>query len=134
MESLELTRTFHTTPERLWHALTDPVALAAWFWPQLDNTVEVDLRVGGRYRITGPRAGIALAGEYLVVDPPERLVFTWRWEGEDELSRVTVELRPAGARTGLSLVHDRISDDATRDRFAAGWRDCLDRLPGWLDT
>jgi uncharacterized protein YndB with AHSA1/START domain len=39
--------------ERVWRALTDPVALAAWFWPQrFEPTAEVDLRVGGRYRIT----------------------------------------------------------------------------------
>ena len=80
MTPVEITRTFPAPPERLWHALTDPAALAAWFWPHLDNTVDVDLRVGGRYRITGPRAGIAVDGEYLAVDPPKRLVFTWQWD------------------------------------------------------
>ncbi|HLV59519.1 MAG TPA: SRPBCC domain-containing protein [Natronosporangium sp.] len=128
MARLEITRDLSATPERVWHALTDPAALAAWFWPHLDNTVETDPRVGGRYRIAGPRAGIAVTGEYLEVDPPRRLVFTWRWEDQDEQSRVTVELRPAGTGTTLTLVHDRIGDAVTRDRFADGWRDCLDRL------
>lgn len=128
MTRLEMTRTLAASPERVWHALTDPVALAAWFWPHLHNTVETDPRVGGRYRIAGPAAGIAVGGEYLEVDPPKRLVFTWRWEGEEEQSRVTVDLQPAGEGTTLTLVHDRIADDTTRDRFADGWRDCLERL------
>jgi uncharacterized protein YndB with AHSA1/START domain len=129
---LELTRTLPAPPERVWRALTDPAALAAWFWPHLDNTVEVDLRTSGSYRIEGPKAGIAVTGDYLEVDPPKRLVFTWHWEGEDERSRVTVELRPGGAGTVLWLVHDRIGEDATRAQYEQGWMDCLDRLPGVL--
>lgn len=132
MTSLEITRTLPAPPERVWHALTDPAALAAWFWPHLDNTVEVDLRPGGSYRITGPRAGIAVSGEYLVADPPRRLVFTWRWDGEQEQSRVTAELRPDGHGTVLTLVHDRVRDATTVELFRQGWQDCLDRLPAWL--
>jgi uncharacterized protein YndB with AHSA1/START domain len=133
---LEITRTLPAPPEQVWRALTDPAALAAWFWPHLDNAVEVELRTGGRYRITGPRAGIAVAGEYLEIDPPKRLVFTWQWDGEAEQSRVTIELSAttgtseldATGATALTLVHDRIADGPTRDQFAQGWHDCLDRL------
>ena len=134
MTPVEITRTFPAPPERLWHALTDPAALAAWFWPHLDNTVDVDLRVGGRYRITGPRAGIAVDGEYLAVDPPKRLVFTWQWDARGRAQPGSGGAAPAGEDTELTLVHDRIGDNTTRDRFAAGWRDCLDRLPGRLRT
>lgn len=132
MTRLEITRTLPAPPEQVWRALTDADALAAWFWPHLDNTVQVDLRTGGRYRIEGPRAGIAVSGDYLEVDPPKRLVFTWHWEGEDERSRVTVELSPDGEGTVLWLVHDRIGEDATRTLYEQGWMDCLDRLPGVL--
>jgi uncharacterized protein YndB with AHSA1/START domain len=134
MTSLELTRTLPAPPERVWHALTDARALAGWFWPQLDNTVEIDLRPGGTYRITGPKAGIAVAGEYLAVDPPRRLVFTWWWDGEPEQSHVTVELRASPDGTVLTLVHDRFREESTRDQHAQGWHDCLDRLPDWLVT
>lgn len=132
MTSLEITRNLAHPPERAWRAFTDPVALAAWFWPHLENQVEIDLRPGGAYRIDGPAAGIAVTGEYLEIDPPKRLVFTWQWSGEDAPSRVTLELRPTGGGTLLSLVHDRLPDDDARDQHAQGWHDCLDRLPGWL--
>jgi uncharacterized protein YndB with AHSA1/START domain len=49
---LELRRTLKVPADRVWRALTDPAALAAWFWPErFGTTVAIDLRVGGRYRI-----------------------------------------------------------------------------------
>ena len=130
---LRLSRTLPRPAERVWHAFTDPTALASWLWPErFATTAEVDLRVGGRYRIEGPGAGMAVSGEYVAVEPPRRLVFTWRWEGEPEETLVTVELTPTGATTELVLVHERFADDARRDEHAQGWSDCLDRLPDWL--
>jgi uncharacterized protein YndB with AHSA1/START domain len=129
MTSLEITRNLAAPVEQVWRAFTEPAALASWFWPHLDNTVETDVRVGGTYRITGPKAGIAVSGTYVEVEPPKRLVFTWQWDGEDVETRVVLELSAASEGTVLSLVHDRFHDEASRDGNAAGWNDCLDRLP-----
>jgi uncharacterized protein YndB with AHSA1/START domain len=130
---LHLRRTLPFPPERIWRALTDPAALAAWFWPaRFATTAEVDLRVGGRYRIDGPGVGMAVTGEYLAVEPPQRLAFTWRWDGAAAETLVTIELTPADPGTELVLVHERFTDDGDRDNHAKGWSDCLDRLPGWL--
>jgi uncharacterized protein YndB with AHSA1/START domain len=133
MTEVHLRRTLSFPPERVWRALTDPAALAAWFWPERFATVaEVDLRVGGRYRIDGPGVGMAVAGEYVAVEPPSRLVFTWRWDGEADETTVTVELAPDGTGTEITIVHAGFVDDAGRDNHAKGWSDCLDRLPAWL--
>jgi uncharacterized protein YndB with AHSA1/START domain len=132
---LQLRRTLSFPIDRIWQALTDPVALAAWFWPErFATTAEVDLRVGGRYRIDGPGAGMAVAGEYTAVEPPRRLAFTWRWADETDETLVTVELTPVDAGTDLVIVHSRFATAADRDNHAEGWSDCLDRLPGWLGT
>jgi uncharacterized protein YndB with AHSA1/START domain len=133
--SLRITRVLSAPPERVWRAFTDPAALAAWFWPERFATaVEADLRVGGRYRIAGPGAGMAVSGEYVSVEPLVRSAFTWRWDGEPEETLVTLELTGAGDGTGtaLTLTHERFGDEAERDNHAKGWADCLDRLPGWL--
>ena len=131
--ALTLQRTLDAPVERVWRALTDPAALTAWFWPErFDPSVEVELRVGGRYRIAGPGAGIAAGGEYVTVDPPRRLVFTWRWDGDPDETLVTVDLSADGAATRLTLVHERFATEAERDDHAKGWSDCLDRLPAWL--
>lgn len=133
MTALEISRSFTAPPERVWWALTDPAALAAWFWPErFGTTAEVDLRPGGRFRIAGPLVGMAVSGEYAEVVPPDHLVFSWQWDGEDERTLVTVELTATASGTDLRLVHDRFADDATRDSHAQGWSDCLDRLPAWL--
>ena len=75
---------------------------------------------------------MAIDGNYVVVDPPSRLVFTWRWHGEPEQTLVTLRLAPAATGTELTLIHEGFADDATRDDHVKGWSDCLDRLPDWL--
>jgi uncharacterized protein YndB with AHSA1/START domain len=129
MNTLNLTRELSAPPERVWRAFTDPAVLAAWFWPQhYATTVEADLRVGGRYRIDGSGAGMAVGGEYVSVEPPSRLIFTWRWDGDAEETLVTLLLAPAGDGTALTLTHERFTDEADRDNHTKGWSDCLDRL------
>src|SRR5436305_4789803 len=102
---LQVTRIMAAPVDRVWRAFTEPAALAAWFWPaRFGTTADVDLRIGGRYRIDGPGAGLAVGGEYVAVEPPHRLVFTWRWDGESDDTLVTVELTPCDAGTGLLLL------------------------------
>lgn len=135
MIRLEITRTLPAAPERVWHAFTDPAALTAWFWPHLAAVVEVDLRVGGGYRITATNPSVddfGISGEYVSLEPPHRLVFTWRWHGEPEQTLVTIDLVAAAGKTVMTLVHERFADPAARDAHAQGWHDCLDRLPPWL--
>jgi uncharacterized protein YndB with AHSA1/START domain len=133
MTSVRINRVMPAPPERVWRAFTEPAALAAWFWPErFEPTAETDVRVGGRYRIDGPGAGMAVSGEYVAVEPPSRLAFTWRWDGETEQTLVTLVLTPVGTGTELGLTHERFGDDADRDNHAKGWSDCLDRLPAWL--
>jgi uncharacterized protein YndB with AHSA1/START domain len=81
---------------------------------------------------------MAVSGEYVAVEPPHRLVFTWLWDGETAETLVTVELTTTDAGTRLLLTHERFADDdAGREaakNHAQGWDDCLDRLPGWLEV
>lgn len=134
MTALDITRTLAFPVERVWRAVTDPVALAAWFWPQrFAPTADVDLRVGGRYRIDGPAVGMAVSGEYVVVEAPGRLVFTWQWDGESTETLVTIDLTATGdGGTLLALRHERFPDGEAAQQHGQGWHDCLDRLPGWL--
>jgi uncharacterized protein YndB with AHSA1/START domain len=86
--TLRLTRLFHVPRERLSGAWTDPQALIRWVSPSSDYSTPsaaVDLRIGGRYRIEMKAADGSLytaTGTYRDVRQPERLVFTWTWEGK----------------------------------------------------
>jgi uncharacterized protein YndB with AHSA1/START domain len=125
---LIVSRSLQAPPAAVWQAFTSAAALEEWFWPQrFGTTAEIDLRVGGRFRIASPRAGIAVSGRYTAVQPPNHLSFTWQWDGETQESLVIVEL----GETGLVLTH-RGLDDAARESHVTGWSDCLDRLPAWL--
>ncbi|MBL7253693.1 SRPBCC family protein [Paractinoplanes lichenicola] len=118
------------TPVRVWSALTDAEALTAWYWPaSMHPRAHSDPVVGGRFGIDAGDMGFA--GEYLELDPPRRLVQSWRWAGDDRDSRVTIELTPSGAGTDLLIVHDQV-DDETAEMYRAGWESCLTRLPVYL--
>jgi uncharacterized protein YndB with AHSA1/START domain len=114
----------------------DPDQLARWWGPKGFSTpgIELDLRVGGRYRIEmQPPEGDAffLAGEFRVVEPPSRLVFTFCWEDPDPDDRLTVvelTLRERGASTELVIDQGPFATEARRALHEQGWSETIDRL------
>jgi uncharacterized protein YndB with AHSA1/START domain len=122
--------------DRVFRLLTEPTELARWWGPRGFTTprADVDLRVGGGYRFAmQPPDGdtFHLAGEFLEVEPPGRLVYTFRWEEpapDDRETVVTLRLEALGETTEISLLHGRF---ATEERLALhreGWRDSFERL------
>jgi uncharacterized protein YndB with AHSA1/START domain len=102
--SLTLERFYPVAPEKVWRAWTDPQALSRWFGPggsQPVASAELDVRVGGRFRVLfGGAEGREheVQGVYREVVPNRRLVFTWTWPRTtpERESLVTIELRKAG--------------------------------------
>jgi uncharacterized protein YndB with AHSA1/START domain len=110
---------------------TEPERLREWMSPIGTVEAEVDLRVGGALRIVmrGDGTVIEHRGEYVEIEPPRRLVFTWGspFTG-DEPSLVTIELEPDGPdATLLRLVHSRLPESAGASH-EHGWGAMLDRL------
>lgn len=127
-------RTIAASAERLFHAWTDPGQLARWMSPVGHAVVEVDARVGGRIRVTmaGDGRTIEHTGEYLAIERPHRLVFTWRSPYTGGVaSRVTVELIEGAGGTELTLHHELLPPEAIGSH-AAGWGSMLDRLAALL--
>jgi uncharacterized protein YndB with AHSA1/START domain len=123
-------------PARVFTLVTEPDALAEWWGPHGFTTPEIeqDLREGGAYRFTmQPPEGDAfhLSGEFLHVDPPRELAFTFRWDEPDPDDRETVvvlSLEAVGDSTEVSLTHRGF---ATEERLALhrdGWADSFERL------
>ena len=130
--SAEIRAHLDAPPERVWWALTDADALAAWYWPAtLEPEVTSDARAGGHFGITARAADMGFSGVYQEFDPPRRLVQSWSWAGVDRGSRVTIDLTPAGGGTDLVVVHDQV-DVETVQIYRHGWESCLGRLPGYL--
>ena len=132
--TLEVRRTFPVPRERVFRAWTRPEELNKWSAPgEVVPTTEVDLRVGGRYRIVmrdPDGATFTVGGVYRVIEPPSRLVYTWKWEGNPSAvdSVVTVEFHARGQSTEVVLRHEGLADTADRDRHQHGWIGCLDKL------
>jgi len=133
---LVLSRTFTAPREKVFRAWTDPEVLKQWWaaGPGFTPTVaEVDLRVGGRYRL-GMRApdkdvDYVVVGTYREVQQPARLVYTWAWEGTGGPETVvTVEFHDRGSQTEVVLTHEQFADATDRDQHAGGWGGCLDSL------
>lgn len=134
--SLRIERSYDATPEEVFDAWTTPEVLRRWWAVHPDGTTpvaEVDLREGGRYRLSmeGPDGERhTVQGEYGEVDRPHRLVYSWQWEldagGLGPASTVTVEFRAEGERTRVVLEHTGLPDAASRDRHAQGWAACMD--------
>jgi uncharacterized protein YndB with AHSA1/START domain len=95
-------------------------------------SAEVDLRVGGKYRIemeAPDGAKHAAHGTYRVIEPPSKLVYSWGWEsGPETDTLVTVEFNERGAATEVVLKHERLTTAESRDRHTQGWNGCLDKL------
>jgi uncharacterized protein YndB with AHSA1/START domain len=133
---LELKRVLPASRQRIFRALTEAAELAAW-WGPLGYTVpdmDVDLRVGGRYRFTmEPPDGepFHLSGEFLEIDEPSRLAYSFRWEEPDPDDRttvVTLSLLEVGEATELSLRQGEFATEARLALHRDGWSDSFTKL------
>ncbi len=137
---LHLEMVLHAPRERVFAACVEPEQLAEWWGPAgfTAPSVDLDVRDGGRYRITmQPPGGDAfhLSGGYSEVDPPRRLVYSFEWEEPDPDDQETVvKLSFLDDREGTKLVLDQ-GPFATEARYAlheAGWTETLERLVQFL--
>lgn len=129
--ALVVRRLLPASREHVFASWLDPDSLKRWMCPSdvRSATVEVDARVGGRFRIImhGER-DFDHHGEYLVLDPPAKLSFTWVSEGTNQQpTEVTVELFDRGGQTELVLTH-RGLPPAKVDSHTRGWTDIVRKL------
>ena len=134
--TLIIRRTVNAPRAKVFEAWTTPEQLKQWFAPNdtfLVPIAAVDLKVGGTYRIgmrPPDRETLHTAtGVYREIKPPEKLVFTWSWEGEEPMDTlVTVEFRDLGNVTEIMLKHENFRDMETRNKHSEGWTGCLEQL------
>jgi uncharacterized protein YndB with AHSA1/START domain len=124
--SLAVDEFLPASPEIVYRALTDARLYERWMGPGgAKVTVEVmEPTQGGRLAFTTVLRGgdrVSLEGEYLEVDPPRRLVHTWRMVGDDEVTTVTFTLSEHPAGTRLLLTHEGFRERESRDQHEDGW-------------
>jgi uncharacterized protein YndB with AHSA1/START domain len=138
--SLTLKRRLNAPPAKVYAAWTDPEKMIQWFGPSQVRAgslnAELDVRVGGRYRISFDSASgeyNQAGGVYREVVPNERLVFSWAWHSTPEReSLVTVSLKAEGGGTLLTFHQEQFFDQAARDGHQRGWTEIFDKLEQYL--
>ncbi|MGH3111876.1 MAG: SRPBCC family protein [Gaiellaceae bacterium] len=133
---LRIERTFDAPVERVFEAWTSEEVLRRWLhgMPGWETpTAEVDLRVGGRIRVVmrdpadGAESGAS--GEYRVVDPPHRLVFTWVWDDQpDQPQLIELEFSERDGRTVVLMTNSSIPTAERWESQQRGWNVCYDNL------
>jgi uncharacterized protein YndB with AHSA1/START domain len=137
--TLRITRVIHAPRERVFRAWTDPRQVTRWFGGSpvaRASSAESDVRVGGTFRIgfgqDPDREVWHCVGTYVEVVPPERLVYTFGWEGprlsEIDETLVTVEFRDLGGATEIALTHERNATEEVRAFHLYGWQSSLEQL------
>jgi uncharacterized protein YndB with AHSA1/START domain len=127
--SVERELTIAASPETVWQFLVDPELAVRW----MGTTASFDPRPGGEYRVEVIPDNTAL-GEFVEVDPPHRLVFTWGWDtSENSLvspgsSTIEFELTAEGAGTRLRFRHSGLPNAEEVAKHAHGWEHYLGRL------
>ena len=146
IRQLVIERTFEASPERVFDAFTDPDQLMRWWWPNgfTCPAAEVDLRVGGAYRLAmewpgwiaeGARFAHHMGGEYYEIDRPHRLVMSGRAVNDEqgELFATLIELtfEARGGNTVLTMRQSYFDPTPPADAMSGaeqGWHEQLDKL------
>lgn len=136
--TVTVSRVLSATPERVFACWTEPRHLANWFRPEARLTTpiaEVDLRVGGKYRIgihdAERNTTFICHGEFRELDPPRRISYTWDWENPEMSgidSVVTVEFRTHGEQETEVTISHVFQDAGQVGGHEQGWVGCLEQL------
>lgn len=117
----------HSTPEHVWHALTDAEATTAWW----GRTNVSDWKVGSVWEHRKPTGELDGTGEVLVSDRPTRLALTFP---SGDPSKVTFDIEPHHDVVRLTLTHSELATEELRAIVAAVWAAVLSNLKTYLET
>jgi uncharacterized protein YndB with AHSA1/START domain len=129
-EVVHITEVIDAPREEVFRAWTEPEQIRRWWGPGEFTcpSAEVDLRPGGSYRLAmQPSEGdpFIVGGTYHEVEPPARLVYSWRWEtgpaADGSESLVSVDFHDKGEQTELVLTHTNFPEGHGPAPYRMGW-------------
>ncbi|WP_431237650.1 SRPBCC family protein [Mycolicibacterium aichiense] len=130
-----VSRVMPALPAEVFDEWLDPEALQEWMCPNPVRVVEVsvDPRVGGTVRFDVDDSGtrVLISGQFLTIDRPRRLRFTWsnsNWEDPSQVSIVDVTFEPVGAGETLMSIEHSLLPTSEFDSFHSGWIDTFAQL------
>ena len=134
-KTLHIERTFHAPAERVFDAWTSEEVMRRWWQAERGwetAAAEVDLRVGGAVRVVmrdpAKDAEYGGGGNYLEIDPPTRLAFTWIWDGETRRTLIEIDFEERDGATTVTFVHSGLWDEEAVRDHESGWHKVFDNL------
>lgn len=135
--TIRVVRRFDAAPERVFDAWLDPAIAGKFLFTTATGRmvrIEIDARIGGNFAFVDRRDGedVEHVGEYLEIDRPRRLVFSFAVpKFSSQSTRVAIDIVPAGTGCVLTLTHEGVLPDYA-GRTEQGWSGILDGLAGVL--
>ncbi len=134
--TLKMTRTFKASREAVFDAWTNAEAISQWLAPDPTMTItvdELDLKQGGRYQVQMQEQDgdtFIVTGEYVTINRPDQLVFSWQWiHGDDRaIMLVTLDFIEVDSGTEMRMTHEKLPSEESRDHHDQGWQGCFNRL------
>ncbi len=126
-----------STAEKVWQALIEPEFTRQYFFGM---TMETNWKVGSAWRTVGSDGEVKDSGEIVEIDPPKRLVLSWRNEFREEMkaegdSRMSYELEQEGEMVKLTVLHQMDKPQSKLIRAVSnGWPMILSSLKSLLET
>ena len=139
--TVQIDRTFAAPVERVFDAWTSEEVLKRWFHAEREwetSEASVDLRVGGDLRVVmrNPEKDEEYGGggRYTVIEPPDRLAFTWVWDREAHESLIEIEFEEEGDGTLVRFTHSGLLDEEAVRSHEHGWNGCFENLERALEA
>lgn len=139
--TLRMQRTYRAPAQLVFEAWTSEEVLRRWWhaghdWETTD--AEVDLRVGGAVRVVmrDPHKDVEYGGggSYTEIEPPSRLAFTWRWDGDDRRQLIEIDFEEADGATTVRFTHSGLRDAEEVRSHEDGWGKVFDNLERELEA
>ncbi len=132
-DTLVIRKIISAPREVVFAAWLDPDSIRRWMCPGQIQEAEahIEPRVGGAFRIImkDQTRSIEHTGEYRVIEPPSRLVFTWISRSTESLpTLVTVEFLERDGQCELVLTHERLPSPEALRLHEGGWKQIVDKL------
>jgi uncharacterized protein YndB with AHSA1/START domain len=128
VDAVEVEVRIAASPETVFDFFTEPDRMIQW----MGRSARLDPKPGGEFHCDINGDAVA-SGEYVALEPPRRVVFTWGWNGEDSVtppgsSTVEILLEADGEETTVRLIHSDLPSAESATKHGHGWRHYLDRL------
>ncbi|MBC7388055.1 MAG: SRPBCC family protein [Opitutaceae bacterium] len=133
---VELHRVIKASPEKVYRAFTEAIAIASWIPPYgyLCSVQEMDVRIGGKYKMSfhnfTTRSVQSFGGQYLEIRPNEYLKYTDVFDDASlpGVMTTTIWIQKTSVGTELKVLQEGIPEMIPAEMCYLGWQESLDKL------